>query len=185
MDDSGIIALFFARSERAVTELAEKYGPVCIRLAQNFLTDRRDAEECVNDAYFAVWNTVPPERPDPLLSYLCRIVRNLAIRRYHANTARKRNSAYETALEEIAPCFSAGGSPQEELEAKETAKLIDAFLETLDPRNRILFVRRYWYADSVGDLADGSGLSRHAVSVRLSRLRKALKRYLEREGGSL
>ena len=101
MDDDRIIELFFARSEQAVTELSRKYGTVCRRTAENILNDRRDAEECLNDAYLAVWNTVPPQRPDPLLSYVCRIVRNQALKRYHANAARKRNSVYDAALEEI------------------------------------------------------------------------------------
>ena len=109
MDDDRIIELFFARSEQAITELSRKYGTVCRRVAENILNDRRDAEECLNDAYLAVWNTVPPRRPDPLMSYVCRIVRNQALKRYHANAARKRNSVYDAALEELAAMGAAGG----------------------------------------------------------------------------
>lgn len=185
MDDDRIIELFFARSEQAITELSRKYGTVCRRVAENILNDRRDAEECLNDAYLAVWNTVPPRRPDPLLSYVCRIVRNQALKRYHANAARKRNSVYDAALEELAECLPAAGSPQEAAEAKEIAGIINAFLETLDPGSRILFVRRYWHADSIGELAEAFRLSKHAVSVRLSRIRKALRKRLEEEGVSL
>lgn len=185
MDDSRIIDLFFARSEQAISELSRKYGPLCRRVADHILNDGRDAEECVNDAYLAVWNTVPPRRPDPLAAYVCRIVRNLALKKYHGNTARKRNSVYDAALEEIAECFPASASAEEEAEAQEVAGIVNSFLETLDPRSRILFVRRFWYADSVGELAELFRMSRHAVSVRLSRIRKDLRKRLEEEGITL
>ena len=128
---------------------------------------------------------MPPERPDPLVSYVCRIVRNLALKKYHANTAKKRNSTYDVALEEIADCFPAASSVEDEMEAKETAALINAFLETLDEAGRVLFVRRWWYSESIEALAALFQTSRHNVSVRLSRIRKALKKYLEKEGVSL
>lgn len=182
MEDSRIIELFFARSEQAIEELAQKYGSVCRRVADNILRDRLDAEECVNDAYLAVWNTIPPQRPDPLLSYVCRIVRNQALKRYHRNTARKRNSVYDAALEEIAECFPSSASVEGEVEAAEAARAVDRFLETLDRESRILFVRRYWHADSVGELAELFHLSKHTVSVRLFRIRKALRKRLEEEG---
>ena len=100
MDDSKIIELFYERSEQAIIELSKKYGTVCTKVAKNILNDVRDTEECVNDAYLGAWNTIPPQRPNPLLSYVCRIVRNLAIKKYHANTAVKRNSIYDVALDE-------------------------------------------------------------------------------------
>lgn len=185
MDDSKIIELFYERSEQAIIELSNKYGRICRRAADNILNDRRDSEECVNDAFLAVWNTVPPQRPDPLLSYVCRIVRNLALKKYHGNTAQKRNSIYDAALDEIAECIPSSFSVEDEVAAKEVAGLIDAFLETLDSQSRILFVRRYWYADPIEDLASLFNKSRHYVSVRLSRIRNALKKYLEKEGVSL
>ncbi|NLE14203.1 MAG: hypothetical protein GX628_11070 [Clostridiales bacterium] len=110
MDDSKIIELFFERSEQAIIELSKKYGSICDRVAYNILNNRSDAEECVNDAYLAVWNAIPPQRPDPLLSYVCRIVRNLALKKYHANTALKRNSMYDVCLDEIVDCFSSSVS---------------------------------------------------------------------------
>ena len=185
MDDSRIIELFFERSEQAIAELSEKYGAVCLKAAENILTDRQDAEECVNDAWLAVWNTVPPQRPDPLISYVCRIVRNLALKKYHGNTAQKRDSRYDVALDELTDCFPSASSVEDELEAKEVAGMIDAFLETLDKQNRILFVRRYWFSDSIPELAELFHLSRHAVSVKLSRIRKALKKHLREKGVSL
>ena len=182
MDDSQIIALFFDRSEQAIPALAEKYGSLCHRVAGNFLSDRRDVEECVSDAYLGVWNTVPPQRPDPLASYLCRIVRNLAVKRYHANTAEKRNGQYDLALEELEGVFSSAASVEQEADARELTRCINRFLETQDRESRVLFVRRYWYADSVEDLARSFGISPHAVSVRLSRIRARLRRCLVKEG---
>lgn len=182
MEDSRIIQLFFERSEQAIAELSEKYGALCLKLADGILGDRLDAEECVNDAYLAVWNTVPPESPDPLISYLCRIVRNLALKKYHEKTAKKRDSRYDAALDELAEVLAAPASVEDEIEAKETAESIGRFLETLNPKDRILFVRRYWFADGIGELAEDFGLGRHAVSVRLSRIRKSLKKHLLKEG---
>ena len=100
LDDRKIIELFFERSEQAIIELSNKYGSVCSKVAFNILNNMQDTEECVNDAYLGTWNTIPPQKPDPLLSYVCRIVRNLALKKYHENTAQKRNSFYDVALDE-------------------------------------------------------------------------------------
>ena len=185
MDDRKIIELFFERSEQAIMELSNQYGPACAKVAWNILNNKQDAEECVNDAYLGVWNTIPPQNPNPLVSYVCRIVRNLAIKRYHANTAAKRNSVYDVALEELENCFPSSASVECEFNAIETARMIDAFLETLDPKNRILFVRRYWYSDSMDDLAKLLNTSKHNISVRLSRTREKLKKHLMKEGVTL
>ena len=182
MEDSGIIDLFFERSEKAIALLSEKYGRLCQKIACNILNDRLDAEECVNDAYLAVWNTVPPMRPESLPGYLCRIVRNLALKRYHGNTAKKRNSVYDVALDEIADCIPSDASVEEEAAAAEITRMIDAFLGTLCESDRIMFVRRYWRGDSVGDIASAFKKSRHYVSVRLSRVRKSLRQHLTGEG---
>jgi RNA polymerase sigma-70 factor (ECF subfamily) len=185
LEDREIIELFFERSEEAIGELSDKYGHVCSRLAFNILNDCLDAEECVNDAYLGVWHTIPPQRPDNLLSYVCRIVRNQAIKRYHMKTAKKRNSIYDIALDEIAECIPSASSVEDEMAAKEAARAIDRFLETLDPQSRVMFVRRYWFADSIEDLAKLFHRSRHYISVRLSRIRKNLEKYLIKEGVSL
>lgn len=182
MDDSKIIELFFERSEQAIIELSNKYGAICSRVADNILNNRLDSEECVNDAYLGVWNTIPPERPNPLLSYVCRIVRNLALKKYHENTAQKRNSYYDAALDEIADCIPAAFSVEDEIMAKEAAGVIDDFLETLDQQSRIMFIRRYWYADSIEEIAALFHKSKHYISVRLSRIRKALRQYLGKKG---
>lgn len=185
MEDSKIIELFFERSEQAIIELSNKYGAVCSKVAFNILNNKQDTEECVNDAYLGTWNTIPPQNPNPLLSYICRIVRNLAIKRYHTNTAIKRNSIYDVALDELENCFPSSATVDSEFNAIETARIIDDFLETLDEGNRIMFVRRYWYSDSIDDLAELFQTSNHNIVVRLSRTRGKLKKHLIKEGVSL
>ena len=185
MDDSKIIELFFERSEQAIIELSNKYGSVCSKVANNILNNRLDSEECVNDAYLGVWNTIPPQKPDPLLSYVCRIVRNLAIKKYHSNTAAKRNSIYDVSLDELENCFPVSNSSENEIDMREITRIIDSFLETLDKENRVMFVRRYWCSDSITDLAKLFHTSKHNISVRLSRTREKLRKHLIKEGVSL
>ena len=185
MEDSAIIDLLFERSEEAVGELYVRYGALCRRIAMNILGDERDAEECVSDSLLALWNAVPPLRPDPLGSYLCRIVRNQALKRRRDNGAEKRRSSYDLALEELADCLPDRETPEDALQARETARYMNAFLETLDPESRALFIRRYWQGDSVQNLADFLGTGRHNVTVRLSRIREKLKKYLIKQGVSL
>lgn len=119
LEDSKIIDLFFARSEQAIDMLAKKYGGICTKIAGNILNNRLDVEECLNDAYLGVWNTIPPQRPNPLISYVCKIVRNRAIARYHANSALKRNSYYDVALDELSECLADISSVEDEVTASE------------------------------------------------------------------
>lgn len=183
MEDNTIIELFFDRSEQAIRELDGKYGKVCHSLSYNILHSRQDAEECVNDAYLGMWNAIPPARPNPLLAFLCRIVRNLSLMRYHGDRAFKRGGgSYTVALEELEGCLASPQTVEGELEEQELVRLIEGFLETLSPENRVLFLRRYWFADSYGEIAARTGLSEKNVSVRLTRIRKRLRRYLA-EGG--
>ncbi len=182
MEDNEIIQLFQSRSEQAITELSKKYGAICARLSNNILKNRLDAEECVNDAYLGVWNSVPPQNPDPLLTYVCRIVRNLSLKKYHSNTTAKRNGFYDAALDELEDCIASGQTIEKELSAKELSRLLDLFLGTLDKTSRIMFVRRYWYSDSVSDIAEKLHMSNNSVSVRLSRTRTRLRKYLRKEG---
>ena len=181
MEDSKIISLFFERSEQAIEELDRKHGPAVKRTAANILRDRLDVEECVNDTYLKVWNSIPPQTPDPLASYVCRIAHNLAIDRYHANAAQKRNSSYDLALEELEECIPSGMRVETELDAKELGAAINRFLGTLSREDRFLFVRRYWYADSVKELAAETGRSSNRISVRLFRLREKLRNTLMKE----
>ena len=169
MDDSDILELFFARSERAVAELDAKYGRLFHALAGNILADERDAAECVNDAYLGAWNAIPPERPDRLAAYICRIVRNLSVRRLRHEHAAKRAGNYLAANETV----------ESELDARELTRSLERFLDTLSDENRAIFLRRYWFADSCADIARRTGLTEKNVGVRLTRLRKQLKNFLE------
>ena len=178
MEDQQIIRLFFERSEQAITELSRKYGALCFQIADNILDDPQDAEECVNDTYLAVWNTVPPQRPSPLRTFVCKIARNLAVKRYHADTAAKRNSRYDAALGELEECLPGRDSVEGEYEAKELSLAISAFLRTLNYTDRFIFMRRYWYADSYADIGRLLGITESNARLRLMRMRKQLKTYL-------
>ena len=182
MEDAGIIELFFERSEQGIRELDIKYGKACRKLSYNIVNDRQDAEECVNDAYLGAWNAIPPVKPDPLLTYICKIVRNISLNLYHRKEAAKRSSHYTIAMEEIEACIAATNAVEAEIEAVELAHIIERFLDTLTVENRVLFMRRYWFSDSCRDIAGFMGLTEKNVSVRLTRIREKLRQYLiERE----
>ncbi len=182
MNDERIVALFFERSEQAIVELDKKYGRACYAVSYKILNDRQDAEECVNDAYLGAWNAIPPAKPNPLLPFVCRIVRNLSLKRYAQRTAVKRNSHYDVALEELEGCLASSTSIEEEIAQRELAQIIEAFLDTLSKENRVIFLRRYWFSDAYADIAARVGLTEKNVSVRLTRMRKELRKYLvERE----
>lgn len=181
MDDSGIVSLFWRRAEQGISELELRYGPLLHRIAANILDDAHDAQECVNDAYLALWNTIPPQRPERLCAYACRIVRNLALARRRDDHAQKRDSRLEVSLEELAEGLHAR-SLEQTIDARELGRAIDAFLTGIDRENRIIFLRRYWFGDSVRQIAATLGLSQNAVSIRLSRTRKQLRMHLIREG---
>lgn len=182
MEDARIIDLFYERSEQAVSELDRKYGAAVRKTAANILRDREDAEECVNDTYLGVWNSVPPHRPEPLGSYVCRIARNIAVSRLRANTAARRSGGVELVLDELAECVPASVDLEGELEARELLAAIERFLSTLSYDDRFLFVRRYWYADSVKEIAAAVHSRENRVAVRLFRLREKLQKFLMKEG---
>ena len=167
MTDEEIINLFFERSEQAIDELAKQHGGAVARVARNILGNERDAEECVNDTYLAVWNAIPPHRPSPLRTFVCRIARNLATKKYHANTAEKRNSRYDLALDELEEALAAVGGVEDELEERELRSAINGFLAALKPADRFLFLRRYWYADTVKDIAEAIHTTPNSAAVRL------------------
>lgn len=182
LEDSKIIGLFYARSEQAIDALAKKYGAAVRKVASNILRSPLDVEECVNDTYMGCWDTIPPQSPAPLITYVCKIARNLAIKKYHGNTAAKRNSSYDVALDELEEYIPALGNVEGDYEAKELSASISAFLNGISYDNRFMFVRRYWYGDTVSDIAASMGIGSHYVSVRLSRTRKKLQSYLIKEG---
>ncbi len=182
LDDEKIIALFYERSEQAIAELSEKYSAALVSIARNIFKNEYDAQECVNDAFLAAWNTIPPQNPNPLSTYVCRIVRNISIAKYHSNTALKRNSFYDVALDELESCLPSVSTAERQVTAHELSLLIDNFLNALDKESRIMFVRRYWYADSLSDISLMFKISANAAAVRLSRIRKKLKKILKKEG---
>jgi len=182
MEDSEIIRLFFERSEQAIGELDKKYGAAATKTAANILHDRLDAEECVNDTYLGVWNSIPPQQPNPLVSYVCRIARNLAVSRLRSNAAVKRNSNFDLVLEELENFIPSGTDVEADYAYKELLEVIDRFLSTLNYDDRFLFVRRYWYADSVKDIAAMMNQRDARISLRLFRLREKLRIILKKEG---
>ncbi len=185
MNDSTIITLFFERSEKAIAELSSKYGGKIFATAFNILQNRQDAEECVNDAYLSVWNAIPPQRPDSLPAFVCRIARNISVNRYKFNSSQKRGGGYDLCLDELTECVSSTETVESQYAAKELAALLDEFLDTLDKKNRMIFVRRYWYVDSFERIAEYSGLRESAVRMRLSRIRGKLKDFLTQRGVEL
>lgn len=182
IDDEKIIDLFFERSEQGIRELDAKYGNICRTLAYNIVNNRQDAEECVNDAYLGAWNAIPPARPNPLLPYIVKIVRNISLKSYWRKNAAKRSSRYTIAMEEIEACIIDPKTVEEEMETRELACIMEDFLDTLTAENRVIFLRRYWFADSYKDIAEFMRLSEKAVSVRLTRIRGKMKRYLVERG---
>ena len=182
MDDARIIALFFARSEQAIQELDHQYGESCRRLSLNILNDRQDAEECVNDAYLGAWNAIPPAEPSPLLPCLLKMVRNISLHLYWKKAAAKRGGPCTAALAELEDCIAGRETAETALEARELARMIEGFLDTLTPENRVIFLRRYWFSDSCQDIAGLTGLRETNVSVRLTRIRGKLRQYLMERG---
>ena len=148
----------------------------------NILGNEQDTEECVNDTYLGAWNAIPPHRPSPLRTFVCKIARNLATKKYHANTAVIRNSQYDLALDELEEYLADNSSVDEAYDAKELAEAINGFMATLNYSDRFIFMRRYWYSDPVKDIAKMAHSTTNSVTVRLFRIRKKLKHYLEKEG---
>ena len=182
MKDHEIIALFFERSERAITELINKYGVAIKNVASNILKDVQDAEEAANDTYLTVWNRIPPTRPKYLGAYSCRIARNLSLKRFYANTAEKRNSYYDVALDELEETIPELSTVESTYDAKELTGYLNQFLNDLSKEDRYLFMRRYWYGDKVSDIAENLNITPHKASVRLFRLRQKLQELLKKEG---
>ena len=175
-----ITKLLWQRSELAITELARECGRRLYQTAMNILGIHEDAEESVSDTYLAVWNAVPPKQPEPIAPFVYITGRNIALNRLRHDTAQKR-CGYDVSLSELEGCI-AGPDLWETLDARALGRAIDAYLDTLTHDSRVIFLRRYWFGDSVKDIAKAFGMSESAVSVRLSRTRDKLKIYLTEEG---
>ena len=180
MLDSQIVDLYFARDERAIAETESKYGSHCKGIALNILQNMQDAEECVNDTWLRTWNSIPPAKPAVLKTYVGKITRNLAIDRYRTEHREKRGCGeVAVAFDEISEITASDYLVDDELREKEFVSLLNAFLYAQPERQRNIFVRRYYYTDSVPDIAKRFGTSQANVLKILSRTRKKLKEYLD------
>lgn len=183
MEDGKIIELYWARSQQAITESEQKYGPYCHTIARRILDREEDAEECVNDTWLRAWNAMPPQRPTILSAFFGKLTRNLSLDRWRRLRAAKRGgSQVEIALHELEDCIPDVHRPDEALEAGETAAVISAFLRRQSEADRALFVRRYFHLEPMDELSRRFGLSVGQVKSRLHRMRSKLKQELEREG---
>lgn len=185
MEDEAIIKLFLDRSEQAIEELSRKYGGACRRIAGRMLNSAEDAEECVNDTWLAVWNNVPPASPDSLAAYVCKIVRNQSLKKLRYNTAQRRNSFYDKSLSELEECIPAQAGGTDPCTEEALTVLIEDFLDSLDKKSRIMFLKRYWYAEPIGSIAKEFRMTENHVSVKMCRIRAKLRTYLEEKGVSL
>ena len=180
MEDKKIIRLLWLRAEQALEALAKKFGVRLLKTAENILGNRPDAEEAVNDTYLALWNAIPPAEPDPLAPFVYKVGKNTALKHLRTRMAQKRDSYYDTALDELANILP-GQSMEDIFDARELGRAIDRFLETLDRESRTLFLRRYWFGDSIKDLSKEFHMTENALSVRLYRIRAQLRDHLIKE----
>ena len=183
MEDGEIVRLFFERSEQAVAEAMAKYKGYCTKIALNILYSREDAEECVNDAFMKLWEQIPPNKPEILSIFIGTITRNLAINRYkQALTQKRGNGEAAMAFEELDAVISDNVSIETEAERRELLDEINKFLRKLPEKKRNIFICRYWYCDSLRDIAARFSVSESNVSVILNRTRGALREYLQKRG---
>ena len=186
MEDHEIVSLFWARREEAIPAAAEKYGQGCTALSLGILGSAEDAEECVSDAYLRAWEAIPPHRPEKLGAFLMKLTRNLSFSRWRQRRAEKRGGGeVALALSELGEIVSGGESAEEAVDRKALTEELEAFLRGIDSRKRALFLRRYWYAHSVKDIAADAGMSPAAVTMTLRRLREQLRSHLTERGYDL
>ena len=186
MDDAKIVRLYWDRDEQAIPATADKYGNYCTSIAKNILGNREDTEECVNDTYLNAWNSMPPHRPSVLSAFLGKIVRNLSFNRYKHYTADKRGGGeLSVVLDELSDLVSGKDAVEQEVDRKELVNAIDSFLDRLPADKRSIFVSRYWYTDSISEIAVRHGMNGGAVSMTLNRLRLKLHNYLLERGFEL
>ena len=185
MDDEKIIELFWQRNEDAITETASKYGKLCRFISANILSRPEDCEEVVNDTYLAAWNSIPRQRPNRFSVFISRIARNLAMNRSDYDSAAKRNPEAVCSLEELAECVSGKENVENEVENRRVEELISAFLWEQPEEKRHIFIRRYWYFESIASISSRTGYSESKLKTLLFRMRKSLREYLESEGVEL
>lgn len=180
MEDFQIVDLYWARNEKAISESERKYGRMLKSLSHSILTSREDAEECVNDTYLAAWQSMPTERPSYLGAFLSKITRNLSIDRYRRSHREKRGGV-DNLMAELSECIPAGDSVEKEYENGRLASALNGFLYRLSPEKRAMFICRYFYSQSIGEIAARLGVSESNVKITLYRQREALRRMLEEQ----
>ena len=181
MEDSKIIELLFARNEDGIRHMDDTYGRRLFVLAENIVRNDQDAEESVSDTYLKAWETIPPRRPMHLFAYLAKICRNFALKKLDWKAAAKRKAEVVSLTQEMETCIP-DASRDREMESRELGRLLDAFLRTLSEENQLVFLRRYWYVDTIEEIAVRYGISQSAVQMRLNRTRSKLAAYLAKEG---
>ncbi len=182
MDDKEIIAMYWQRNEAAIRETDVKYGKLCSYVAKHILLSLEDCEECVNDTYLACWNVIPPKQPDKFSAFVSRITRNLALNRFDYLTAEKRNPKAVCSLEELEECVSGADSAESELMEKEIERTVSDFLWKQEEEKRNIFIRRYWYFDSIEEISRQTGFPTGKIKSVLFRMRGKLRAHLEKEG---
>ena len=178
MEDQTIVSLFWSRDECAISITADKYGAYCRTVASNILRSPEDVEECINDTWLGAWNAIPPHKPAKLPAFLAKITRNLAYNRVHYNNAQKRSGNLQQILTELDNCID----PEETIERATLVDALNTFLRKLPPGKRRLFLRRYWYAQSIADIARETLMTQGAVAMQLQRIRQQLRTYLHEQG---
>ena len=182
MDDKGIIDLYFARDEKAISESMKSYNDRLFRFALRFLSDPRDAEECVSDAYVRAWDTIPPNRPNNLFAYLAALCRNAALDVIKKNSAQKRSAQLVELTQEMNECIPDSNNITEE-QSEEFSKCINEYLATLPKDKRAVFLGRYWYNESISEIAKRTGFSQSKVKTMLHRMREELRKYIKGKDG--
>lgn len=185
MEDNAIIELYWQRSQNAISETAAKYGGRLNSLSMNILHSREDAEECVNDTYHAAWNTLPPQRPGFFFAYLAKLTRNFSFSRYDYYHAKKRGATVVELSSELENCIPAPNDLEQKMESKEIGRIVSEFLHSQSPEMRRVFVRRYWYLDSIQTISETYGISESKVKSMLFRMRGKLREHFEKEGVEL
>lgn len=182
MEDKEIIDLLFARNENGLLQTEEKYGRMYCNILRQALSDESDVEECANDVLMGLWNSIPPQYPNHFPSYICRLARHIGITRYRYNNRQKRALGCSVLLSELEHCIPAPDQYEATENARTLYAVMEQFLRGLDEQTQVLFIRRYYYMETVKELAQRFGVTENFVSVRLHRARKTLKELLRKEG---
>lgn len=182
MEDYKIIELYFKRNEQAIEETSNQYGKYCSKIAYNILRNYEDSKECVNDTFLGAWNAIPPQKPNSLKAFLGRIVRNIAMDKLDYYTAKKRSREFEIILEELEECVVSQNNIESYMDEQQLTESLNRFLYLADEESRNIFIRRYWYSESISEISQFYHLSESKVKSNLFRTRNKLRIYLEKEG---